>query len=99
MSDKPYIQRDYDIFGEDESRPRTQAERVLAKFGGARRLSALLDHLGRSKDPASIYKWTYPKERGGTGGVIPTSAWKDLILAARMEGILLTSDDMDCREK
>lgn len=91
--------RDYDIFGEQVERPRSQAERVLAKFGGARALARILDGLGIKKDPSGFYRWTHPKSRGGTGGVIPTSAWKMLIYAARMEGILLTSDDMDMREK
>jgi len=80
---------------------RTQAERILAKFGGARRLFALLKAVGatRYSDPTAIYKWTYPKAKGGTGGRIPTAAWPEILLAARAEGILISSEDMDPRPK
>lgn len=77
----------------------SQAERILLKFGGARRLSRLMKACGRTKDPTSIYKWTYSKEKGGTGGLIPTAAWSDILLVARMEGLLITSEDMDPRER
>lgn len=75
----------------------TQAERVLKKFGGARRLSAILLVVGKPRDPSCIYRWTYPKEKGGTGGLIPTSVWPDLILAAKYDGVLLESELTDPR--
>lgn len=71
-----------------------QAKRVIDRFGGPRRLARILKAIGRPKDPACIYRWTYPKERGGTGGIIPTSAWNDVLFAARVEGILLTVEDL-----
>lgn len=74
-----------------------QATRILAKFGGARRLASALKALGIPRDPATIYKWTYPREKGGTGGLIPTAAWPDVLKAARMEGILISPEDMDPR--
>lgn len=77
----------------------TQAERILLKFGGARRLAIVLKTMGRPRDPATIYKWTYPRERGGTGGIVPTKVWTDIIDAARFDGIVLTMDDMDPRPK
>lgn len=76
---------------------RSQAERVLEKFGGARRLSKVLAILGRSKDPASMYKWTYSRDKGGTGGIIPTSAWADILAAARFDGVMITPEDTDPR--
>ena len=81
-----------------ETREPIQAERILARFGGASRLHAILAELGHPLAHATLYKWTYPKERGGTGGFIPTSAWPLILKAAAHEGIILTSDDMDPRE-
>lgn len=75
----------------------SQAERVIEKFGGVPRLCALLHAIGRPRDRTVIYRWMYSKDRGGADGVIPSTAWPDLILAARMEGIILTSQDMDPR--
>lgn len=75
----------------------TQAGRVLLKFGGARRLAFVLKQLGRPRDPATIYKWTYPQEKGGTGGTIPNHALDDVIAAARLAGVFLTADDLDPR--
>lgn len=75
----------------------TQAERILGLFGGASRLHRILRGLGRGKNVATYYKWTYPKEKGGCGGQIPTQCWPDILLAARVEGIHITSEDMDPR--
>lgn len=74
-----------------------QAERVLRKFGGARRLAAILKMLGRERDPATIYKWTYPRSKRGTGGLVPSSAWGDVLAAMRFEGLQLLPEDMDPR--
>lgn len=72
--------------------PCTQAERVIAKFGSAYRLARLLN-----KDPAAVYRWTYPKNRGGTGGLVPASAMQHILRVARLEGVLLTPEDLDPR--
>jgi hypothetical protein len=83
--------------------PRTQADRVLAKFGGPRRLSKLLKALAERNPtdpqiqtlvPSSIYRWRYPVEKGGTGGIVPTRAIPLLIQAARMDGIFLDEEDL-----
>lgn len=76
--------------------PKSQAERIIAKFGGARRLAIILKQADESQalNPSSIYRWTYPKEKGGTGGVVPTAALPLLIKAARLEGIFLTPEDL-----
>jgi hypothetical protein len=80
-----------------DSEPLTQAERVLFKFGGARSLAAILKSIGRPISPSAIYKWTYPANRDGTGGLIPTRALSDVMAAARAEGIYLSSEDLDPR--
>jgi len=73
----------------------TQAGRVIAKFGNARKLAALMEEVtGRRCDPSRIYRWMHPREKGGTGGMIPSSAMGDVMAVARHEGIILTGDDL-----
>lgn len=72
----------------------TQAERVIAKFGSAYRLAKLLN-----RNPSSVYRWTHPKARGGTGGIIPAAAMRELLKIARVEGVLLTPADLDPRPR
>lgn len=77
---------------------KTQARRIFDKFGGELRLVSALQAIGKPRNKCSIYKWDYPRHKGGTGGLIPTRAWPDIFAAARHEGILITSEDMDPRE-
>lgn len=94
-----------DIFGFGDKEPtddngerlETQAERIIKKFGGARDLMRALFKIGKPRNPVSIYKWTYSREGGGTGGLIPTSALSDVLAAAKLEGIIISSEDMDPR--
>ena len=74
----------------------SQAERILKKFGGARNLSRAFEEIGKPKDPASIFRWTYPHPKG-TGGRIPVDSVDAVLEAARREGILLTAEDWDPR--
>jgi hypothetical protein len=69
--------------------PRTQAGRVIKKFGNARRLAALL-----GCDPSTVYRWNHPRKEGGTDGLIPACAIPDVMRVARLEGIILTPEDM-----
>ena len=72
----------------------SSAWRVIEKFGGVRRLCEALNDVGEySWNPSSVYRWTYPREKGGTGGVIPTKALEILSRAARLHGIFLEADD------
>lgn len=77
----------------------TQAERIIERFGGARRLAEALSAVGEFRHPSVVYKWTYPKDRGGTGGLIPTAAWPDILKAARHFGIYMTEEDTDPRPR
>lgn len=72
---------------------RSQAERVLARFGGARPLARSLALVRYPLHYTTIYKWTYPIERGGTGGVIPSKAMTKIKRAAAMEGIVMRPED------
>lgn len=75
---------------ETGEKPRlSQAERVILKFDGARKLAAAI-----GADMSTVYKWTYPKAKQGTDGMIPSSAMRKVLLAARREGILLTNEDL-----
>lgn len=40
-----------------------------------------------------IYRWMYPKEKGGTDGVIPLKHIPALLAAAKAKGIALSADD------
>lgn len=73
----------------------SQAERIIDKFGGVPALLQVLNEADPSItwNKSSIYRWLYPKEKGGTGGVIPTRAMVPLFRAARLAGIILTPED------
>lgn len=78
-----------------------QAQRLVEKFGGPARLSALLKTL---PDPAmhrerlAIYRWMWSRERGGRGGRIPQSVWPGLLQIARQHGLYLSDADISPRE-
>lgn len=65
-----------------------QAENIIKKFGGAGRLAVAL-----GKPRSTIYKWTYPTEKGGTGGVIPHWNYGAIKEIADLNGIELTEED------
>lgn len=48
--------------------------------------------VGRSEN--RIRRWTYPKDRGGTGGLIPTNLQGELIDAAQRRGINLQPEHL-----
>ncbi len=72
-----------------ETVPKTPAAKAIAAFGSPK---ALADAIGRNV--SRVHRWTYPPERGGTGGEIPGSALRDVLAAAKARGIALTADDL-----
>lgn len=72
---------------------KTQAERIFAKFGGARKLQASMKRAGFDRNISTIYRWNLAKANGGSGGVIPGPAWPEVLRTARLEGIVLTPED------
>ena len=66
-----------------------QAGKIIKKLGGFRRTARLLG-VARS----TVYRWTWPRSEGGTGGIIPPKMLPGLILAARRDGILLSPQDL-----
>ncbi len=77
--------------------PPTQADLIIDKFGGARRLTEYLWSAGVEYSYTTVYKWTYTRAKGGTNGRVPTAAWPGVIAAARIAGILISAEDMDPR--
>lgn len=53
------------------------AEQVIEKCGGVANTARIV---GRSQ--SWVYRWTYPKDKGGTGGRVPQSAQLKLLEAA-----------------
>jgi hypothetical protein len=94
----PYMEDNKAAF--DPSHVKTQAERVITKFGGVARLLALFEAMGCPRTKKTVYNWLWPKsKKSGTGGIIPAHNWPDILNAARLEGVILTPEDMDPRPK
>jgi hypothetical protein len=72
----------------------TPAERIIKRFGGHAKISALLGvHVTR------VYRWTYPTgKRGGSGGSIPQQYHSKLVALAKANGWRLTYADFHPRE-
>ena len=64
------------------------AQVVISKLGGAQEAARLA-----GVDVSQVYRWTYPPERGGTGGRIPSKRQHRLLEAARDGGIELSPAD------
>ena len=64
------------------------AARVIEKCGGHR---VVADWLGLSL--SQVYRFTYSKERGGTGGVIPASHQPTLLKKAKEHNVALAPAD------
>jgi hypothetical protein len=71
-----------------------QAARIIDKFGGVLALQAALKEIGVSRSRTQIYRWTQPKWNYGTNGVIPSSVLQEILEAARLQGILITKEDL-----
>lgn len=71
---------------------------MIDKFGGARNMARLFKECSDDPrdhyNPSSIYRWTYPVAKGGTGGEIPHQALKTIKKIARIAGIHLTADEI-----
>ena len=67
----------------------TQAETVLAKFGGACRLAKLL-----GCSDSTVFRWTYPRANGGTDGIVPGKALRKVLAIAAARGVVITAQDL-----
>lgn len=73
---------------DNQNAPLNPAAAVLRKCGGAKRVAEW-----RGLTLAAVHKWTYPRERGGTGGTIPADQQLPILLDARRAGIDLVPAD------
>ncbi len=64
------------------------ASNIIEKCGGHARTAELC---GRTK--SWVYKWTYPKDRSGRGGIVPHEDAEKLLLAAKRGLVDLTPAD------
>lgn len=65
------------------------AEKVIKKCGGA---MAIANWLGINRK--NVYAMTYPKEKGGTGGLIPAHYQETLLKCAWESGIDLRPEEL-----
>lgn len=69
---------------------------VIVRFGGpdgklSKGIDAVAEITGRT--PSWVYRWMLPKERGGTGGLIPSKEQKKLFDHARKKQMPLEPED------
>ena len=65
---------------------KTPAEIIIGLLGGKKAVAYIC-----RTSLSSIYRWTYPKERGGTGGNIPSRHHIPLLIYSKSKGIPLKS--------
>lgn len=54
------------------------AQHIIDKCGGVEATARIVD-----QSVSWVYRWTYSKERGGTGGAVPRKAQEKILQAAR----------------
>jgi hypothetical protein len=64
------------------------ASNIIAKCGGHRIVAEWT-----GVDISRVHRWTYPSERGGTGGVIPAKHQPTILDKARAAGVKLSPAD------
>ena len=71
----------------------TPAARIIDQFG----VEALARWTGRHR--SRIHAWTWSRERGGTGGVVPVALRAKIIASAQVErAVALSFADFEPRE-
>lgn len=69
------------------------AQNIISKFGGAQVLAELLNI-----NVSNVHRWTYPKSRGGTGGVIPTRHQLKILKIGKKKKIKVNPQDFFPRD-
>ena len=64
------------------------AKRLIDKLGGVRAVAGMLN-----LSTQAVHKWTKPKDKGGTGGFIPSHRQVELMVAAKLRGLELHETD------
>jgi hypothetical protein len=65
-----------------------RAKRIITKLGG---VEAVCRITGRSR--TRVYSWTYPRDKHGTGGLIPPACQIAMVQHAREAKLPLVPDD------
>lgn len=60
---------------------------IITLCGGYKAVADMTD-----RDETRVLRWTYPKERGGTGGIIPAAVQGRLLREARARGVPLSPE-------
>lgn len=64
------------------------AKTIIDRMGGVEAVAAITGrHVSR------VYRWMYPRERGGTDGLIPQLEARKLLTHARASNIPLSADE------
>lgn len=63
-------------------------QQIIMRLGGARVVANALRIAA-----TTVYRWTYPVERGGTGGTVPIKRMNQIIAYANKRGIKLSVKD------
>ena len=63
------------------------ANTIIELCGGFKAVSAIT-----GRDETRVRRWTYSKERGGSGGLIPSDMQQVLMRAARAKGLPLAPE-------
>lgn len=72
---------------DDEAAAIERAKIIIEMCGGPAEVAKIV---GRVKQ--RVHSWTYPRDRHGTGGVIPAQVQLELLAHARSEGLPLTPE-------
>lgn len=64
------------------------ANTVIEKCGGVKRVADIT-----KRSEVRVRRWGYPREKGGTDGVIPANVAQDLMSWSRANGDVLIADD------
>lgn len=63
------------------------AHSIIKDFGGAEAVAAIT-----GKSVSQVYRWTQPKAKGGTGGLIPSANAARLLAHAQKHKMKITAD-------
>lgn len=63
------------------------ASEIISRCGGTALVASWL-----GIDRSWVLRWTHPKSRGGTGGLVPSRHQAPLLARAKAEGVNLTPD-------
>jgi putative alpha-1,2-mannosidase len=64
------------------------ASKIIERFGGAPKVAEIV-----GTERTAVYKWTYPRERGGSDGLIPSKYHAILLRAAKERKLKLKPED------